>query len=270
MTPTLTLAVLGILQGLTEFLPVSSSGHLVLLQSVLPGFQEPGVLFHVTVHLATLCAVLLYFRGDVAALAVAAVMPGRADPSTVRLLRLVVIGTVPTALMGILFAEALESLFSSVSTAAAMLLVTGVLLFATDRAPERTRGVEGMGVGHAVVIGVVQGMAIVPGISRSGATVAAGVFSGLGRDLALRYSFLLSIPAIIGAFALQLLTHGLDGVWEVNVWGYGLAFLAAFAAGYASINVLWKVLLARRLTWFACYCWCVGLIVLLARFLPLE
>lgn len=270
MTPTLTLAVLGILQGLTEFLPVSSSGHLVLLQSVLPGFREPGVLFHVTVHLATLCAVLLYFRRDVAALAVAAVMPGRADLSTIRLLRLVVIGTVPTALMGLLFAEALESLFSSVSTAAAMLLVTGVLLFATDRAPERTRGVEGMGVGHALVIGMVQGMAIVPGISRSGATVAAGVFSGLGRDLALRYSFLLSVPAILGAFALQLLTHGLDGAREVNVWGYGLAFLAAFAAGYASINVLWKVLLARRLTWFACYCWCVGLAVLLARSLPLE
>lgn len=266
MTPTLTLAVLGILQGLTEFLPVSSSGHLVLLQSVLPGFREPGVLFHVTVHLATLCAVLLYFRRDVAALAGAAVMPGRADPSTMRLLRLVVIGTVPTALIGLLFAEALESLFSSVSTAAAMLLVTGVLLFATDRAPERNRGVEGMGAGHAIVIGLVQGMAIVPGISRSGATVAAGVFSGLGRDLALRYSFLLSIPAILGAFVLQLLTHGLEGAREVNLPGYGLAFLAAFAAGYLSINLLWKVLLARRLTWFACYCWGVGLSVLLARF----
>ena len=266
MTPTLTLAVLGILQGLTEFLPVSSSGHLVLLQSVLPGFREPGVLFHVTVHLATLCAVLLYFRRDVAALAGAAVMPGRADPSTMRLLRLVVIGTVPTALIGFLFAEALESLFSSVSTAAAMLLVTGVLLFATDRAPERNRGVESMGAGHAIVIGLIQGMAIVPGISRSGATVAAGVFSGLGRDLALRYSFLLSIPAILGAFVLQLLTHGLDGAREVNIPGYGLAFLAAFTAGYLSINLLWKVLLARRLTWFACYCWGVGLSVLLARF----
>ena len=270
MTPTLTLAALGLLQGLTEFLPVSSSGHLVLLQSVLPGFREPGVLFHVTVHLATLGAVLLYFRGDVAALAGAAVMPGRADPSTVRLLRLVVIGVAPTALIGLLFAEALESLFSSVSTAASMLLVTGALLFATDRAPERSRGVEGMRASHAILIGIVQGAAIVPGVSRSGATVAAGVFSGLGRDLALRYSFLLSVPAILGAFVLQLLTHGLDGAREANVWGYGLAFLAAFAAGYLSINVLWKVLLARRLTWFACYCWGLGLAVLLARLLPLE
>ena len=265
VTPTLTLVALGILQGLTEFLPVSSSGHLVLFQSWLPGFREPGVLFHATVHLATLGAVLAWFRRDVLALARAAVMPGRADPDAVRLLWLVAAGTVPTALIGLLFRAALEGLFSSVSTAASMLLVTGALLFATDRARERPRDIASMGVGHALIVGIVQGMAIVPGISRSGATVAAGVFSGLGRKLALRYSFLLSVPAILGAFALQLLAHGLDAASEVNVPGYGLAFLAALATGYASIGVLFKVLLSRRLTWFACYCWALGTAVLIAR-----
>ena len=265
VTPTLTLVALGILQGLTEFLPVSSSGHLVLFQSWLPGFREPGVLFHSTVHLATLGAVLAWFRRDVLALVRAAVMPGRADPAAVRLLWLIAAGTVPTALIGLLFREALEGLFSSVSTAASMLLVTGALLFATDRAGERPGDIESMRAGQALLVGIAQGIAIIPGISRSGATVATGVFSGLGRELALRYSFLLSVPAILGAFVLQLSTHGLDGAGEVNVTGYGLAFLAAFATGYASIGVLSKVLLSRRLTWFAGYCWALGLAVLTAR-----
>ena len=264
MTPTLTLAALGILQGLTEFLPVSSSGHLVILQSWLPGFQEPGVLFHATVHLATLGAVLVYFRRDVVALGGAVFRPSRADPATVRLLWLVVVGTVPTALIGFFLKEMLEGLFASVPTAASMLLVTGALLLATDRARERTGGIESMSMAQAVIIGLVQGVAIIPGLSRSGTTVAAGVFSGLERGLALRYSFLLSIPAILGAFVLQLGTHGFDGALAVNKLGYGLAFVAAFAVGYVSIDLLLKVLLSRRLTWFACYCWGVGLTVLVA------
>ena len=266
MTPTLTLAALGLLQGLTEFLPVSSSGHLVILQAWLPGFREPGVLFHATVHLATLGAVLVYFRRDVTALGQATVRPSRADPATVRLLWLVIIGTVPTALIGFFLKELLESLFTSVPTAASMLLVTGGLLLATDRAGERTGGIERLSLTQAIVIGVVQGAAIIPGISRSGATVAAGVFCGLERGLALRYSFLLSIPAILGAFVLQLATHGLDGALAVNKLGYGLAFAAAFAVGYVSIGVLLKVLLSRRLTWFACYCWGLGLAVLAATY----
>lgn len=261
VTPTPTLAALGILQGLTEFLPVSSSGHLVILQALLPGFREPGVLFHATVHLATLGAVLAYFRGYVAGIARAAFMPSRADPAALRLLWLVAVGTVPTALIGFFLAEPLERLFASVPTAASMLLLTGALLFATDRAGERAGGIAAMGVTQALVIGFVQGAAIVPGISRSGATVAAGVFCGLERGLALRYSFLLSIPAIAGAFVLQLATHGFEGA-AVNLLGYGLAFLLAFAAGYASIGMLLKVLLARRLTWFACYCWILGVAVL--------
>ncbi|MCY4487886.1 MAG: undecaprenyl-diphosphate phosphatase [Deltaproteobacteria bacterium] len=265
MSPTLTLATLGILQGLTEFLPVSSSGHLVLVQSWLPSFQEPGVLFHATVHLATLGAVLLYFRRDVVVLACAALRPRASDPDAVRLLGLVVAGTLPTALIGLLFKDGLERLFSSVPTAASMLLVTGALLVATDRVRGQGADIERMRVWHALLIGLVQGMAIIPGVSRSGATVAAGVLSGLGRDLALRYSFLLSIPAILGAFTLQLLSHGLAGAPDINGFGYAAAFLAAFVTGYLGIEVLLRVLLSRRLGWFALYCWGLGLTVLITR-----
>lgn len=264
MTPTLTLLTLGILQGLTEFLPVSSSGHLVLLQSHLPGFREPGVLFYASVHLATLGAVLAYFRKDFANLAYTVVRPGHADRASVRLLWLVIIGNLPTAVIGLLFTEPLESLFASTPTAANMLLITGALLFVVDRVPERNHGIKEMRLSHALSIGIAQGIAIIPGISRSGATVAAGVFAGLGRNFALRYSFLLSVPAVLGAFVLQLLEHALDGAGPVNSVGYGLAFLAAFTLGYLSIGILAKVLLSRKLTWFACYCWIVGITALIA------
>jgi undecaprenyl-diphosphatase len=235
----------------------------VLLQSQLPGFREPGVLFYALVHLATLGAVFVYFREETSDLAYAIVKPRHADPASVRLLWLVVIGTLPTASIGLLLTEPLERLFTSPPIAANMLLITGALLLATDRVPERPQNIEGMRVSHAISIGIIQGLAIIPGISRSGATVAAGVFAGLGRDLALRYSFFLSVPSILGAFTLQVWGHALNGTGQVNSLGYGLAFVAAFTLGYVSIGLLAKVLLSRKLTWFACYCWIVGITALI-------
>ena len=231
MTPIWILILLGIVQGLTEFLPVSSSGHLVIIQSLLPGFNEPGVLFHATVHLGTLGAVVLYFRRDLFEMAACIISPRSADPLRVRLMLLIVVGTLPTIAVALLFKDELEQLFANVSIAAAMLLVTGTLLYFTDRTRERTTDLERMNIGHALFVGVAQGFAIIPGISRSGATITAGVFSGLTRELALRYSFLLSIPAILGAFVLQLATHEHTVGQEIEWIGYGLAFAAAFGVG---------------------------------------
>lgn len=267
MTPIWTLILLGIVQGMTEFLPVSSSGHLVIIQSLLPGFNEPGVLFHATVHLGTLGAVLLYFRQDLFDMASCVISPRAADPAKVRLMVLIVVGTLPTVAVAVAFKEELEQLFANVSVAAAMLLVTGTLLYLTDRTRERATDIQQMNVGHALIIGIAQGFAIIPGISRSGSTIAAGVFSGLKREVALRYSFLLSIPAILGAFVLQLATHEYPGGQGVEWIGYGSAFVAAFGVGYASIAVLLKMLLSRKLTFFAYYCWAVGASVLAGNFL---
>jgi len=266
MTPIWTLVLLGIVQGLTEFLPVSSSGHLVIVQSFLPGFNEPGVLFHATVHLGTLGAVLLYFRRDLTDMAGCVVSPRTADAATLRLMVLIVVGTLPTVVIALAFKEELEQLFANVSAAATMLLVTGTLLYLTDRTRERATDLQNMNIGHALIVGIAQGLAIIPGISRSGSTIAAGVFSGLKRQAALRYSFLLSIPAILGAFILQLATHADPRGQEVDWLGYGLAFVAAFVVGYASIAVLLKMLLSRKLTLFAYYCWAVGASVLALRF----
>lgn len=265
MTPIWILILLGIVQGLTEFLPVSSSGHLVLIQSILPGFNEPGVLFYATVHLGTLFAVLLYFRRDLLDMVSCIVSPRSADPAKLRLILFIVVGTLPTIVLAVVFKDEFERLFANVSAAAAMLLVTGTLLYLTDRTRERTTDLQSMNIGHALIVGIAQGIAVIPGISRSGSTIAAGVFSGLTRELALRYSFLLSIPAILGAFVLQLTTHehpvGQDVAWT----GYGLAFVAAFGVGYASIDVLLKMLVSRKLTFFAYYCWALGVAVLVTR-----
>jgi undecaprenyl-diphosphatase len=267
MTPIWTLILLGIVQGLTEFLPVSSSGHLVIIQSILPGFNEPGVLFHATVHLGTLGAVLVYFREDLREMAGCAISPRTADPAKVRLIWLILVGTLPTVAIALAFKEELEQLFANVSTAAVMLLVTGTLLYLTDRTRERGTDIQKMNLGHALIIGIAQGFAIIPGISRSGSTIAAGVFSGLKRELALRYSFLLSIPAILGAFVLQLATREDPGGQGVDWIGYGFAFITAFGVGYASIGLLLKMFLSRKLTFFTYYCWALGVSVLAVKFL---
>lgn len=246
--------LLGLLQGLTEFLPVSSSGHLVLAQSLLPGFRQPGVLFDVLLHVGTLLAVLAYFRGDVGEL-LGSLLPG-GDPARRRLALLLVAATVPTGLIGVLFKDPLEALFHAPRAAAAMLLVTGALLWVSEALARPRLGLEGLGYGRALAVGVVQGMAIVPGISRSGSTIAAGMLLGVRGEDAARFSFLLSVPAVLGAVVLQVpelaaVEPGAPGVYAAGV-------LAAFLSGLWAIRFLLAVIRRGRFRWFAVYCWCLG------------
>lgn len=255
----ISLVLLGILQGLTEFLPVSSSGHLVIAQSLIPGFHQPGVLLDVSLHLGTLAAVLIYFRRDLINMASSLLLPHNpAYASARRMLWLLIVGSIPTALIGLLFRQEFERLFSEVRVAGVMLVVTGTLLFVSDRIRGEGRKLEGMQVRDALTVGLAQGLAILPGLSRSGATIAAGVLAGVERELALRYSFLLSIPAIVGAFILEAVTHADRWIESVNVVGYSAGTVAAFLVGYWSIAVLLKILRSRRLLLFAYYCWAVG------------
>jgi len=246
--------LLGLLQGLTEFLPVSSSGHLVLAQSLLPGFRQPGVLFDVLLHGGTLGAVLVYFRREVGEL-LASLRPG-GDPSHRRLALLLVVATVPTGLIGVLFKDQLEALFHAPRAAAAMLLVTGVLLWVSEALARPRLGLEGLGYGRALVVGVVQGLAIVPGISRSGSTIAAGTLLGIRGEDAARFSFLLSVPAVLGAVVLQ--ARELGGVDPGALAVYAAGALAAFCAGLWAIRFLLAVIRRGRFRWFAVYCWCLG------------
>jgi undecaprenyl-diphosphatase len=261
--------LLGIIQGLTEFLPVSSSGHLVIFQNLL-GFKEPELLLDTSLHLGTLLAVCIYFRSDLGKMLLGTwefVYQGRTPGPQEKALRShaaltwwVLIGTVPTGLIGFFFRHPLENLFGSISLVAVMLLVTGTVVGLTKFKPGNAGKGRRLGYLASLAIGAAQGLAIIPGISRSGATIACGLFLGLERETAGRFSFLLSIPAIVGAVLLQLK----DG----RISGIGLSpllcgFFSSAVVGLFALKVLMGMVRKGHLSYFAPYCWALGVLVLL-------
>jgi len=274
--------VLGIVQGATEFLPISSSGHLVLLPWLL-GWPDPGLAFDAVVHWGTLVAVVLYFRHELVILirgwwvsvregslgpnpAANAVHPFEAVEAR-RLPWLILIGTVPAVAAGLLFEDWFTRLFARPVWVAGFLLVTGLLLVGAEGFQSRNQASKRGSVGSlagltafgAVVIGIAQALAIAPGISRSGATIAAGLLVGLTRPDAARFSFLLAIPVILGAGMLELLRLLQMGSVAAQVPLLVSGFLAAAITGYAAIRFLLDYLRHHTLHLFAVYCWIVGL-----------
>lgn len=250
--------ILGIVQGFTEFLPVSSSGHLVLGQALL-GISLPGITFEITVHLATLCAVLWVYRGRVASLAAGAVRGDRASWTYIGLLAL---ASVPAGLVGLLARDWFESAFGRPVVAAALLLVTGFLVysvrFTASRAKDPTPSAA-----QATWIGVAQAAAILPGISRSGATVAVGAWRGVQAVAVAEFSFLMSVPAILGA-GLLLLGDGGEVAGGPTSVALAAGFGAALVAGVAAIRLFVRMLEAGAFHRFAWYCWGAGTAYLVA------
>ena len=244
--------ILGFIQGITEFLPVSSSAHLVFAQALIPGFYQPGILFDVFLHGGTLLAVLIYFRKTILEILTFK------NPNLIRVL---FIGTLPAGVLGFVFNDFFESTFSSVWFAAATLLISGVMNWLVD-AKRIANSSQRIGLLTALVIGVFQAIAIIPGISRSSATIFSGVFLGLDRKKAAEFSFLLSVPAIVGAIVLQITKHGFQ--FETSYLG---GFIVAFIVGYWSIGFLLKLLQQRKYKIFAIYCWILGSIVLATQIL---
>lgn len=264
-------AVLGVTQGLTEFLPVSSSGHLVILPELL-GMPKPTVAFDVLMHLATLVAVVGYFAGDWYRMVVAFVAPGRLPGRTAAIWRRLAIwlavGTVPAALAGVLLQSFFESLFSSTLAVGIFLMVTAGLLVVADmvagRTAQRRRTLDDMGLLDALVVGCYQALAIAPGLSRSGATMAGGVFLGLDRPAAARFSFLLSVPVILGAGLISARDLG-AGISGGDAVAYAVAGVAALISGLVAIHVLLRYLRSHRLWPFAAYTFVLGgLVVILS------
>jgi len=265
-----TAIILGIIQGLTEFLPISSSGHLVLTQHLF-GMKEPEVFFDVVLHLGTLAAICLVLWREIWSLAIEIIrlplaLKERGALATAwrerphfRLLILIAAGSIPTGLIGYIFQDFLESLFASTLTVGMALLVTGLVLFLTRSIKTGSRKVTGFRLVDALLIGLAQGLAITPGISRSGFTISAGLFLGLDRELSARYSFLLAIPAILGALVFQI-----DGIAasSFGLSGLILGFVAATISGWLAIVVLLKIVRGGNLFYFAYYCWLIGLVTL--------
>ncbi len=251
------LLLLAVVQGLTEFLPVSSSGHLVLFQSWIDAYQG-DVFLDVVLHVGTLLAVLAVYRREVFRLA-------RFDAPAVQYLVALVVGTLPAVVVGLVFKEAIEALFHSPRAAAVALIVTGLILLSTRRAGRQGRKLPGdwhpvaPPLHKALMIGCAQAMAIVPGISRSGSTIAASLWLGLAREEAARFSFLLSVPAILGALVLTLLDGGITS--EASPLGLVLGAAVAFGVGLFAIRLTALMVVQKHFWKFAFYCLPLGVLV---------
>ncbi len=256
--------VLGIIQGLTEFLPVSSSGHLVLVPWIL-GWEAPKLVFDTTVHWGTLLAVVVYFWKDLVNLIVAGwkglVKFSLADPEA-RLAWGIVVATIPGALAGALLDKWFESLFQKPMYVGAALLVTASILFLSEKIGHRTRDTGSINWLDAILIGTAQAFAIIPGISRSGTTMSTGLARNLKRDVAARYSFLLSIPIIFGAGLFKLKDLAETGVTENEATVLIVGFVAAAISGYLAIDFLMKFVRSKPFYVFAAYCFLAGIFAL--------
>lgn len=264
---------LGIIQGLTEFFPVSSSGHLVIFQHLF-GLTEPVVLFDVSVHVGTLAAIVLYFYKDIVNIVtsagsfLSAFATGKVTFSDgikdadVKMAFLIIAGTIPTAIIGLGLNHISETLFHSLVIVGSALLATAFLLMGTRWIKKAGVSEADFSFKTALGIGVVQGIAVIPGLSRSGFTIAVGLLLGLDRETAARYSFLLSIPAIIGALIVSLFSKTSGTALPLNIIISALA--TSFFVGYGALSLLVKIVKKGHLYYFAPYCALVGIMVLLA------
>ncbi len=249
--------ILGILQGVTEFLPVSSSAHLVVGQELL-GVQQPGMLMEVALHLGTLLSVVIYFRHDLVSLARGSLLAGRAGKMARLEVGYLVLATLPAVVVALTLADQVSAAFENIALVGAMLLVTSVVL-ATSRFTHSREGARLTWL-VALIIGSAQAVAILPGISRSGITIVAGLWLGLGGAAAARFSFLLAVPAILGAGLLQTLEVARSGI--VPTTGLALGLAVAALTGYVVIAWLLDIIRKRRLYLFAGYTMLLGLMVI--------
>ena len=249
---------------------MSSSGHLVILQGLF-GVEEPKLFFNVMVHVGTLIAIVLVFwrdireipKGILRAMAVRQGTGGFASAlwgsSQGRLVILIIVGSVPAGVMGLLFEETFSRLYGSPLCAGFMLMVTGTILWLTGRRPSGSKGIDEMGVLDSLIVGLGQGFAIIPGISRSGTTISFGLFRKMEREWSGRFSFLLAIPAIVGALLLEFKMP--SELSREDLLSTVAGTLSAVVIGYFSLRILMHVIKRGSLAAFSYYCWGVGALV---------
>jgi len=259
---------MGIVQGLTEFLPVSSSGHLVLFGSFLGIKTDTGIVFEILLHIGTLISVVFVFYRDILGMIKAFfemasdIAKGhglglKKNPHRVMLI-MVIVATVPTGLMGVLLGGYFERVFASVTMVSVMLIVTGTLLYMANNIKPGSKDTGDVKISDALIIGVFQGLAITPGISRSGSTIFAGLTRGFSRELATRFSFVMSIPAILGAAILEFWKYYGEGALTGSLTTAFAGMTAAAVAGTIAIRFLVEIIKKRKLSYFSYYCWIVG------------
>lgn len=262
--------ILGLVQGLTEFLPISSSGHLVIFKNIL-NVNSQGLFVEIALHFGTMIAVCAFFWKDlyhmikgVCSLPIKLISRKKIsvildkDPYT-KLSLMVILATIPTAIIALIFKDSFEKFFNTPILVGIMLIVTGTILWFTKSINSEKNLKHFVGPINAIIIGIVQGMAITPGISRSGTTIATATFLGINKELAAKFSFLLSIPAILGAVVTNL-----DGATakDVNITNIIIGTVVSCVVGYISIRFLVKLIKKGKFYLFSYYCWLVGIIAI--------
>ena len=263
--------LLGTIQGLTEFLPISSSGHLVIFQKII-GLKNPEILLDISLHIGTLLAILIFFRGDIKAIIteglafIRDVISKKKTVSEIRripnaaLILWILIGTVPTGIIGIIFKPLFIHMFGSAFVVGLMLIVTGLILGSSLFIPVSMKKNSEPGLISALLVGLMQGAAIMPGISRSGSTIVCGLFCGLNREAAGRFSFLLSVPAIIGA---SLLEFDISKITKIGATPFIIGIGVSFIVGLFALKITMTLVRKGNLYYFAPYCLLAGIITII-------
>ncbi|MFQ9892987.1 MAG: undecaprenyl-diphosphate phosphatase [Emergencia sp.] len=261
--------ILGLVQGLAEFLPISSSGHLALLQDIFGVEGDKVLLFAVLLHLGTLISVFIVYWKDIWEL-VAELFLTIKDIFTGKGLRLaerpvrklgvmIIVATIPTAVIGLVFNDFFAGLYTSMVAVGAGFLITGVLMFLAERMSAANRGIEKMNFRNAIFIGVLQGIAIYPGISRSGSTLVGGLTSGLKREFAVKFAFLISIPSILGSVILEAPDAIKAGVDPALLGPIAAGVIVAAISGFVAIKTMIKIVSNKKLSYFSYYVWILGI-----------
>jgi undecaprenyl-diphosphatase len=254
--------ILGILQGLTEFLPISSSGHILILPAIL-GWEDPGAAFTAVIQLGTEAAVLIYFRKDLWNIAktwlVSLRRPELRGELNARMGWYLIIATIPISVLGLAFQDQIETAARNLWIVGSMLIVFGLILGLADKIGTREREVDNLSFRDGVLIGLAQSLALIPGVSRSGATISAGLFLGLNRRAAARFAFLLAIPAVVlsGFYQLYKLLSGKE-TFDEPMLNIAVATIVAFVVGYAVIAWLLRYLTTHSMAIFVWYRVIVG------------
>ncbi len=263
--------ILGLVQGLAEFLPVSSSGHLALLQQWF-GIEEDNVLlFAVLLHVGTLISVLIVYWKDVwelikeLGLTIKDIFTGKGlrleERPTRKLGVMIIVATIPTGVIGILFNDFFDSLYNSVIPIGVGLIITGFLLILAERTGTSSRGIQQMNYRNALFIGTVQGIAICPGISRSGSTLFGSLICNLDRKFAVKFVFLISIPSILGSAVMETPAAIQSGLDTALIGPIAVGMIVAAVSGLIAIKTMIKIVSNKKLSYFSYYVWALGLIV---------
>lgn len=255
--------ILGVIQGITEFLPISSSGHLIFFPRLL-GWVDQGIGFDVVVHLGTLCAVIVFFRSKIKILALS--IFSRKDKINHKLVWYILLSIIPAGIVGVFFNDWIETTLRSTTIIGAGLIFWGLLLGIADKYMKKSRKIknlEGLTIKDTILIACVQAIALVPGTSRSGITITAGLFSKLSKQAAAEFSFLMSIPIIALAGMLEIFKLFESGIGNLSIWPLFLGFISSFFAGFIAISGLLKIIQRWSFTPFVIYRIIIGILVLI-------